>query len=93
VPLGEDELVQDLRVLAIRTEETEIHVDLYGGRRPVCASIRFTFVDPIERESSAARLEEWSARGTPVTLLAAGDTLKLFRERDAFERALLDPEG
>jgi hypothetical protein len=86
--IGESELVQDLRVLAVVEDGDDLLVSVYGGVVKACGLVRFTFGDADERRTQRARLDRWRTEERPVTLLATGDSVRLFCERTALARAL-----
>ena len=86
--IGESDLVQDLRVLAVVEDGDDLLVSVYGGAVKACGLVRFTFRDDAERHAQRARLERWKTEERPVTLMATGDSLRLFCERTALARGL-----
>ena len=82
------DLVQDLRVFAVVEDGDDLLVSIYGGAERCCGLVRFTFDEPRERRSQLARLTRWRDEGRTVSLLTTEDTVRLFCERAAFERAL-----
>ena len=86
--IGEADLVQDLRVLAVVEAGADLLVSVYGGPSKACGLVRFTFPAPDERAAQRRRLERWQAEERPVSLLTTGDSLRLFCERTALARAL-----
>lgn len=91
--IGESDLVQDLRVLAVVEAGDDLLVSVYGGPSNACGLVRFTFVDATERASQRARLERWRTEERPVSLLTTGDSLRLFCERTALARSLAAAAG
>ena len=86
--IGESDLVQDLRVLAVVERGDDLLVSVYGGRKATCGLVRFTFSEPTERDAQRGRLERWKAEERPVSLLTTGHSLRLFCERTALARSL-----
>jgi hypothetical protein len=82
------QMVQDVAVLGIAVEGAEVLVGVYGGPDNVCASVTFTFADHLDRAANVARLQRWERKGTSLSLLVNGDTVRLFSERALFHRAL-----
>ncbi len=80
--------MQDLRVLAVVEDGDDLLVSVYGGVVKACGLVRFTFGDGGERRAQLARLERWRTEERPVTLLATGDSIRLFCERTALARAM-----
>src|SRR5690606_35604263 len=93
VRFDENDLVQDLAVFDVTVDGDDVLVDLYGGPRNLCGTVRFTFPDEAERHTTVQRLRRWADHGDLVTLFAAGDTIRLFRERSLFARAFEPPIG
>jgi hypothetical protein len=88
VRFDERDLVQDLSIFDVHVDGDDVHVDVYGGRKPVCGSVRFTFPDDAERTRHVTRLQQWRDKGMQVALWSAGSTLRLFREEALIRRAL-----
>ena len=87
----ENDLVQDLAVFDVSTEGDNVLVDLYGGARNLCGSVRFSFPDERERHTTLQRLRRWAERGDLVTLVTVGDTIRLLREQSLLARAFDPP--
>jgi hypothetical protein len=79
--------VQDLRVLAAVIDGEDVIVSVYGGPHNVCGTVRFTFETEPERRHVLSLAREWALSDQIVTLLAADDTVSLFVEQEAFDRA------
>lgn len=75
-------------MLAVVENGADLLVSVYGGTVKACGMVRFTFADDAERGQQRARLERWRTEERPVTLLATGDSIRLFCERTALTRAL-----
>lgn len=86
------DFLQDLLVFDVSVTGDEVHVALYGGRTPMCGSVRFTFPSASERERTVTVLEAWKHDVTPVSLIARGENIRIFREDLLFERALAADE-
>lgn len=77
------ELIQDVRVLDVTVEDTEVLVDIYGGPDNACGSIRFRFEDADERMRQVALLRWWQGQGTLLAFMAEGSSVTL-TNLDAF---------
>jgi hypothetical protein len=86
----ENDLVQDLLVLAATEAGHDVVVSVYGSREGVCGTVRFTFDEPEERSRSLRLLRRWAQGDVAVALLSHGDELSLFCERTVLDRALAD---
>ena len=86
--IGESDLVQDLRVLAVVEQGDDLLVSVYGGPKGACGLIRFTFEGAAERTAQRRRLERWKTEERPVALMTTGDSVRLFCERTALARSL-----
>ena len=71
------EVVHGVVALHAATVGDELHVDLYGGHSPVCASVRFTFADARHRRAMQRRLQRWTRAATPLTLVRIGRSVTL----------------
>lgn len=73
----EAEVVHGVVALHATTVGDELHIDLYGGNLPVCASVRFTFSDPRHRRAMQRRMQRWTRAATPLTLVRIGRSVTL----------------
>jgi hypothetical protein len=87
VAASADQVVQDLRVLGAVIDGDDVIVSVYGGEHNVCGTVRFAFSTVPERRRIQRLADRWAADDQLVTLVAANDTVSLFVEQEAFERA------
>jgi hypothetical protein len=77
------ELIQDVRVLDVIVDGTDVLVDIYGGPDNACGSIRFTFPDENDRHRQEALLRWWQRQGTLLAFMVEGSSVTL-TNLDAF---------
>jgi hypothetical protein len=78
---GEFAVVDGLCVAFVEEAGDRLVVDLYGGRGPVCGTVRFRFPDRRERRRSLDRIRRWARDGVTVTLTRRGTAVSLVDER------------
>ena len=81
------ELLQDVIVFDVAERGDDVHVDIYGGDEHVCASIRFTFNDALDRKKHLRTLRYWQRNRVALTFVARGSTVALMNDVELFERA------
>jgi hypothetical protein len=82
------QLTQDVAIAGVSIDGDDVHVGIYGGAENVCATVRFSFPDAADRAVNVARLRSWEHRGTQLSLVVRGGTVRLLSERALFRRAL-----
>lgn len=78
---GEDVVVEGLHVAFVEEVGDRLLVDVYGGRDPVCGTVRFRFPDRRERRRHLERLRRWVGDGATVTLTRRGSAVSLVERR------------
>ena len=82
------QLVQDVAIFAVSVDGPDVHVDVYGGPDNVCASVTFSFPDPVVRAENVGRLHRWERDTSALSLVVNGDTVRLLCERSLLARGL-----
>lgn len=80
----EIDVVQGVAVLGVTEDGEDLHVDVFGGDRNVCGTIRFTFPDHSERAAMKRQLERWRRHATPVTFVSTDTSISLQDDRALF---------
>ena len=86
----DSEVLQDLLILSVTRQGSDLHVDLYGGPENVCAAVPFTFDSPGACDEHFATLVEWEQAGTPVTFVRHGSHITLVNDQIVLDRLAAD---
>ncbi len=62
----------------------DVHVDVYGGPRNVCGSIRFRFPNRDDRRRKVEALRRWQQQSTPLTFVSNGSTITLQNDIETY---------
>jgi hypothetical protein len=76
-------ILQDIAVLGVTVEDTNVIVDIYGGPDNICGTARLTIPDA-QRQDALEQLEGWRRSRTPVTLIVNGPEVRFHDERATF---------
>ena len=71
------EVVEGVVALGANVVGQELHVDLYGGRPALCASVRYAVPEGRRRRAMNQRVQSWVRAGTLLTLTLSGTTVTL----------------
>jgi hypothetical protein len=85
------EVLQDVLVLDVAVQGTDVSVDIYGSQSNVCGSIRFTFSERAERLHQVRLLRRWQRDQTPLTFVSHGSTVALTNDAALLARAAEQP--